>query len=48
MTNLQEAVEIYLASLPDEEWRALVYRVRPPDEPEATPRIEHATLHRER
>jgi hypothetical protein len=36
VTNLQEAVEVYLASLPAEEWRALVCRVRPPDEPAAT------------
>jgi hypothetical protein len=34
VTDLKEAVEIYLASLPAEEWRALVCRVRPPDEPE--------------
>jgi hypothetical protein len=32
VTNLQAAVEIYLASLPADEWRALVCRVRPPSE----------------
>lgn len=44
VTNLEEVVEIYLASLPTEEWRALVYRVRPPNEPLPEP----ATTRRER
>jgi hypothetical protein len=47
MTNLQEAVEIYLSSLPADEWHTLVCRVRPPDEPlpaepPTTPRTQHA------
>jgi hypothetical protein len=52
VTNLQEAVEIYLSLLPADEWRALVCRVRPPDEPlPAEPpalRTQHANTCRER
>lgn len=35
MADLQTAVEDYLAALPEGEWRCLVARVRPPDEPTA-------------
>jgi hypothetical protein len=34
MGDLKAALEDYLAGLPQEEWRALCARVRPPDEPE--------------
>lgn len=30
MPDLQAAIEDYLAALPDEDWRALTARVRPP------------------
>jgi hypothetical protein len=33
MADLQSALEGFLADLPPEEWRLLVARVRPPDEP---------------
>jgi hypothetical protein len=48
VTDLKEAVESYLAALTAEEWRALVCRVRPPDELVTTSRTEHALFYRER
>jgi hypothetical protein len=33
MAELQVAVEAWIASLPEGEFRALCYRTRPPDEP---------------
>jgi hypothetical protein len=33
MPDLQAAIEDFLAGLPDEDWRALCARVRPPTEP---------------
>lgn len=38
MSDLELAVESWLASMPTDEFRCLVARVRPPDEP--MPRIE--------
>lgn len=37
MTDLQAAVEQYLASLSDDDWQALVVRVRPPMAVESGP-----------
>jgi hypothetical protein len=31
--ELRDAVETWLARLPEREFKSLVYRVRPPDEP---------------
>ncbi|WP_261876904.1 hypothetical protein [Mycobacterium marinum] len=33
MYDLQVAIEEWIAQLPDEDWRALVARTRPPDCP---------------
>ncbi len=33
MPDMSHALEDYLASLPDEDWRALCARVRPPEVP---------------
>lgn len=38
MSDLELAVESWLAALPEPEFRALVMRTRPPDEPIQRPR----------
>jgi hypothetical protein len=45
MPDLQAAVEDWIASLPEPEFRTLVVRTRPPDEPRPhleKPAAEHA------
>lgn len=46
MPDINTAMEDYLAALPDDDWRALCARVRPPDEPPKSPRPALMT-HRE-
>ncbi len=42
MSDLELAVESWLAALPELEFRALVMRTRPPDEPIQLPRQQVA------
>ena len=43
MPDLHDAIEDYLASLPDADWQALAARVRPPAE-EETPATQFAAI----